>query len=144
MSNANFAQGTLLKLGDGATPVEGFTTIAEVTDIGGPSLALEIADVTNHSSLEGWREKIGTLLDAGEVSLSINYQPTHSTHNNTTGLIRDLRARTKRNFQLIFTDAGLTTWLFTALVTGFEPGEPIDGQLTADITLTITGKPTLV
>jgi predicted secreted protein len=144
MSNANFAQGTLLKLGDGATPVEGFTTIAEVTDIGGPALALEIADVTNHSSLEGWREKIGTLLDGGEVSLSINYQPTNATHNNTTGLVRDMRTRTKRNFQLIFTDGGGTIWAFTALVTGFEPGAPIDGQLSADVSLTVTGKPTLV
>jgi hypothetical protein len=29
-------------------------------------------------------------------------------------------------------------------VTGFEPTEPVDAQLTADVTLQITGKPTLV
>src|SRR3972149_3606612 len=144
MSNAVFAHGTLLKIGDGATPVEGFTTIAEVNDLGGPSLALEAVDVTNPPPLEGWREFIGGLLDGGEVSFSINYQPTHATHNNTTGLLRDMRTRTKRNFQLVFTDIGGTTWSFTALVTGFEPGAPVDAQLTADVTLQITGKPTLI
>jgi len=144
MSSAIFAQGTLLKIGDGATPTEGFTTIAEVNDLGGPALALEAVDVTNHSSLEGWKEFIGGLLDAGEVSFSINYQPTHATHNNTTGLIRDMRTRTKRNFQLVFTDSGNTTWSFTALITGFEPTEPTDAQLTADCTLQVTGKPTIV
>jgi predicted secreted protein len=143
MSNAIFAQGTLLKIGDGAG-TEVFTTIAEVTDIGGPELTLEVADVTNHSSTAGWREKIGAILDGGQVSLSINYIPTDATHNNTAGLVRDLRSRTKRNFQLVFSDSGNTTWAFTALVVSFSPAEPIDGQLAAEVSLDITGQPTLV
>lgn len=144
MSNALFALGTLLQIGDGAATSEVFTTIAEVSDIGGPEIALESVEVTNHSSPSGWREKIGGILDGGNISLTINYQPTHATHNNTAGLIADLRQRTKRNFQLVFTDSGTTTWSFTALVTSFSPAEPIDGALTAEITLEITGAPTLV
>ena len=144
MSNAVFALGTLLKIGDGAATSEVFTTIAEVSDIGGPELAQETVEVTNHSSPGGWREKIGGILDGGNVSLAINYQPTHATHNNTAGLVKDLRSRTKRNFELVFTDAGNTTWSFTALVTSFAPAEPIDGALTAEVTLEITGAPTLV
>ena len=142
MSNAVFAHGTLLKAGDGAA-TEVFTTVAEVTDIGGPSLALDPVEVTNHDSTAGWREFIGGLLDGGEVTLTINYIPANATHNATNGLIADMTARTKRNFQLVFPDSGTTTWSFTALVTAFEPGEPIDAQLTADVTLKITGQPTL-
>ncbi len=144
MSNAVFALGTLLKIGDGAATSEGFTTIAEVSDIGGPELALESIEVTNHSSPGGWREKIGGILDGGNVSLTINYDPPHATHNNTAGLIRDLRSRTLRNFELVFTDTGSTKWSFTALVAGFSPAEPIDGALTAEVTLEISGAPTLV
>lgn len=143
-TGAIFAQGTLLKLGDAATPTEGFTTIAEVTDLGGPSLALETADATSHDSTGGWREKIGALLNGGEVTFSINYIPTNATHDNTTGLIKDMRSRTLRNFQLVFPDSGSTTWSFAALLTAFEPGEPIDEKLTADVTLEISGQPTLV
>ncbi len=141
MTAAITAFGTLLKIGDGAG-TEVFTTIAEVTDIGGPELALEIAEVTSHSSTGGWKEKIGALLDGGQVSLSINYIPTNVTHNATGGLIRDMVARNVRNFTLTFPNS--TVWAFSALVVGFSPTEPIDNALTADVTLEITGVPTLV
>lgn len=137
------AFGTLLKIGDGGGS-EVFTTIAEVTDITGPGLTLETLDTLSHSSSGGWRERIPTFLDGGEVSFEINYDPSAATHNNTTGLVRDLRTRTKRNFQLVFPTAGNPMWVFSAYVTNFEPGAPADGMLTASVTLMISGPPTLV
>ncbi|MGE5553295.1 MAG: phage tail tube protein [Betaproteobacteria bacterium] len=143
MSNAISAFGTLLKIGDGATPTENFTTIAEVTNISGPGFALETAEATSHSSPGGWREYIATLLDAGEVTFDINFLPTDPTHGYSTGLLRDMVNRTKRNFKLVFPDASNTTWTFAAFVTGFEPSEPIDDKLSASVTLKITGQPIL-
>ena len=136
------AFGTLLKIGDGGSP-ESFTTIAEVTNIGGPSLSLDPIDVTNHSSTGGWKEFIGGLLDGGEVSFEINYDPVGATHDASTGLIADMSARTVRNFQLVFPDTGNTTWSFSALVTAFQPSEPIDNKLSASVTLKVSGQPTL-
>jgi predicted secreted protein len=136
------AFGTLLKKGDGGSP-ESFTTIAQVTNIGGPSLALDPIEVTCHTSTGGWKEFIGGLLDGGEVSFDINYDPVGATHNASTGLIADMVARTVRNFQLVFPDTGSTTWSFAALVTAFEPSEPIDDKLAASVTLKLTGQPTL-
>lgn len=137
------AFGTLLKIGDGGGGGEVFTTIAEVFEIGGPGLTLETIDVTHHTSTAGWREFVGGLLDGGEVSLSINYDPVDATHDASTGLIADMEARTVRNFQLVFPDTGTTTWTFAALVTGFEPSEPIDDKLAADVSLKLSGQPTL-
>jgi len=142
MTNALAAFGTLLKIGDGGG-TEVFTSIAEVTDISGPKFKLDTTEVTSHTSAGAWREKIPTLLDAGEMSLKINFIPTGATHSQTSGLLKDMRSRTKRNFQLLFSDSGVTTWSFAAYVTSFEPSEPIDGALAADVTLTITGAPTL-
>jgi len=142
MSNAISAFGTLLKIGDGGSP-ETFTTIAEVTDISGPSLSADTIDVTNHNSAGGYREFIQGLKDAGEVTFTINFIPTESTHNAATGLLKDYEDGTLRNFQLVFPDAGNTTWSFAAVVTGFEPAEPIDDKLAADVTLKISGQPTL-
>lgn len=137
------AFGTLLKVGDGGSPTESFTTIAEVFNIGGPSLSLDPIEITNHSSTGGWKEFVGGLLDGGEVSFDINYDPVGATHDASTGLIADMVARTQRNFQLVFPDTGNTTWSFTALVTAFEPSEPVDDKLAASVTLKLTGQPTL-
>jgi len=142
MSNAVSAFGTLLKIGDGGEP-ETFTTIAEVTDISGPSLSADTIDVTSHDSPGGYREFIQGLKDAGEVTFTINFIPTEATHDASTGLLKDYNDGTLRNFQLVFPDPGNTTWSFAAVVTGFEPSEPTDDKLSADVTLKISGQPTL-
>lgn len=142
MSNALSSQGTLLKIGDGGGP-ETFTTIAEVLDIQGPALALDHQDVTSHDSTGGWEEVIGTILRSGEVTFDLNYIPTEGTHDHSTGLLADMTARTKRNFELVFPDGGSTTWSFTAIVSKFQPASPVAGQLKGSIGLKITGQPTL-
>lgn len=141
MSNAISSYGTLLKVGDGAAP-ENFTAIAEVKDISGPSFSLGTEEVTNYSS-NGWREFVATILDAGEISFDINFIPSETTHDVTTGLLADMVNKTKRNFQIEFPDTGATTWTFAAYVTGFELSEPVEGALGASVTLRITGQPTL-
>lgn len=133
--------GVLLKIGNGATS-ETFTTIAEVRDIEGPELELEAKEVTSHDS-GGWREYIGTLLTGGEVSFDLNFLPANATHGYSSGLIEDMVNRTKRNFQLVFPDTDTTTWQFAALVTGFKPSAAVEDELTAEVTLRVTGQPTL-
>jgi predicted secreted protein len=141
-TNAVNAFGTLLKIGDGGGS-EVFTTIAEVTNISGPSLSLDTIEVTNHSSTNGWKERIAGLLDAGEVTFDINYLPTDATHSFSAGLVKDMVNRTKRNFKIVFPNTGNTTWTFSAFVTKFQPKAPTNDRLTASVSLMITGQPTL-
>ncbi len=138
MSGALAAFGTFLKIGDGGGP-ETFTTIAEVTDLGGPKLKRDTIDVTNHSSSGKWREFLAGLKDGGTVSMKLNFIPTNATHSPTTGLLNDFDDGTLRNFKLYFTDAGPTIASFAAIVTSFEPAEPVDGALTADSELKVSG-----
>ena len=140
-SQAIFAHGTLLKIGDGGGP-EVFTTVAEAQSIKGPNIKQATIDVTSHSS-GGWKEFIGGILEGGQVTFQLNFIPTDATQGNTSGLLRDLKNRTKRNFKLVLTDPGVTTWAFTALVTDFPIDAPTDGKLSASVTLQITGIPTL-
>lgn len=135
--------GTLLKIGDGGSP-EVFTTIGELLDIKGPELEAETEDATNHSSTDGWEEKVVTILKGGQVSFEVNYSPEATTHNAASGLIRDFKNRTKRNFKLVFPNPAVTTWTFSAYVTKFSPAAPVKGILKGSITLDITGVPTLV
>ncbi|MFZ4773933.1 MAG: phage tail tube protein [Terrimicrobiaceae bacterium] len=129
-----------MKIGDGAG-TEAFTTIAEVQKIGGPKLKLDTKEVTSHSSTGGWREFIATLLDAGEVSFDGNFIPTNATQSQSSGVLKDMKNRTKRNFQLILPDT--TTWTFAAFVTGFEISAQFDDVLSFSASLKITGAPTL-
>ena len=131
--------GSLLKRGDGAV-AEAFTAIAECTNISGPALTQETAEVTHHESPGGFGEHIGTILRAGEVTLDLNFIPTSVTQK---ALRSDLVAKTLRNLQLVFPDPGNTTWSFSALVTSFEVTEPVDDKLGASCTLMISGEPTL-
>jgi len=136
------AYGTLLQLGDGGTP-ENFTTIAEVRDIGGPELGLDTVDVTSHDSPGAWEELIATIKRSGSVTFGINYIPTGATHDATTGLIASFAAKTRENFKLVFPDGLTTTWAFAAYVVGLSPSAPVAGELSASVTLKLTGQPTL-
>lgn len=142
MSDALSAIGTLLKKGDGQV-VEVFATIAEVKDITGPELSLDVQDVTSQDSEDGWEEVVPTILKSGKVTFDLNFIPTDETQDAHTGLISDMVGKVKRNFKLIFPDAAATTWSFAAYVVEFKPTAPVSGILTASVGLKITGKPTL-
>jgi len=141
-SAATAGIGTLLKIGDAATP-EVFTTIAEVLDITGPGLTSDLVDITNMDSAASWEESLPTILRSGEITFSVNFLPTNTTQSSTAGLINDFENRTNRNFQLVFTDTPATTWSISGYVTNVSPSAPVAAQLTMDVTIKLTGQPTL-
>lgn len=134
--------GTYLKIGDGASS-ETFTTIAEVKDIKGPGLKVNTEDVTSHSSTGGWKEIIGTILEGGKISFAINWLPGHATQSYSAGLLKDMIAKQLRNFQLVVPAASTLTWTFAAIVTEFTPDLKVKGGQAADVSLEISGAPTL-
>jgi hypothetical protein len=121
----------------GVAPVE----TAAVTNIGGPGLALDTEDVTSHDSTGAWEEVVATILRSGEVTLDIVYDPAGGTHDDTTGLVYRLDNRIRSHFDLIFRSTN--NWTFFGFVTGFEPSAPVDGALTASVTIKIDGPPVL-
>lgn len=142
MSEALNSINTILKIGDGATPTEVFTAIAEVKDIAGPQLSTDTVDITSRTSPGKFEEALPTIIRTGQVTFDINFLPTNGTHDAETGLLADLKNMTKRNFQLVFPDAAETTWSFSAYVVQFQPNAPVAGVLSASVALKITGQPT--
>jgi len=120
------------------------TEIAEITDITPPGLSRDTFEASHHQSPDRWKEFRKALKDGGEVSLTIQYIPTNSTHNAATGILSDFADDTTiRSWDLVFPDTAATTWTFSAIVTGFAPGPDREGKLSADVTLKVSGKPTL-
>lgn len=109
MSNATAGKGSIFSRGDGATPTEAFTAIAEVTSITGPNMTAETIDVTNMDS-GGWREFITSLKDAGEVSFGLNFQPGATSH---IALIQDEIDTQVRNYRIEWPDAKVAATLAT-------------------------------
>ncbi len=131
--------GTLLKIGDGATP-EVFTTVAEVKDITGPGLTREFAEFTNQSSAGGYREYKPTFKNSGDVTFKCNFLPDDTTQGfSTTGLLKDYEDGILRNFELVYPDPGATKASFAAYVANIQPQSPISGPLELNVTLRVTG-----
>lgn len=127
----------------GTALLRGAVEIAQVTSISGPGIALDTVDVTEHDG-NGWEELVPTILRSGEITLEIAYDPAEATHKNASGgLLYDLVSRTSTAYTLTFPTTPAASWTFNAFVTGFEPSAPVDGALTASVTLKITGTVTL-
>lgn len=130
------AKGTLLKVGDGGGS-ETFTTVPGITSISGPSMSLDVVDVSDMSST--WKEYDNALIDGGEIQCSGNFISGNAVQN---GLQDDFIAGTLRNFQVVWID-GPTTWTVPCFITSWEPGGEVNGKLTLSFTLKISGTVTI-
>ena len=127
------AFGTLLQIDNSGV----YTTIAFVQDISGPGISMDVIETTSHEQADAWRTFVPGLINGGEVSAKIAYDPGNATQGNATGVLSELTGRTTEGFKIIWPDE--KTYTFDALVTGFEPSAPYDGLLGADISLKVTG-----
>ena len=137
MSIAKIANGTLLKVGDGASP-EVFTTIPEVSKLSGPSIKFDLLDVTTHDSVGYFREFIPGLADGENINATVNWRPANMVHKS---LRVDSYARTLRAFKVVFPDTADNTVDLDAYVSGLPPVADIGAVLTAALTFKITGQP---
>lgn len=127
------SQGTVLKLGANA--------IAELNSIGGLSLSADAVDVTSLTSTDGFREFISGFKDAGEVSLSGNFKPNDT--NGQAALLTNLKDGSVDEYKIVFPEDMDYEWTFDAIVTGYSTAASLDGQVTFEATLKVTGVPTL-
>jgi len=132
---------TLLYLGAAGSPPGGYTLIANVGDITGPSMSAAVVDVTSHSTAVPWREKITTLLDGGTVTFPLVFDPGDSNHQTLLGVFVN---RQQRGYKLQFPDPGQTTWYFDAYIDKFSEDMKVAGGIMASVSFVITGEPTVV
>lgn len=119
-----------------------FEVIASVQEISGPSREREAIEVTAHDSADQYREFVKGLKDGGEVTLTLNYDPNETTHED---LDSDFEEKDNRDYQvIIFPDtAEEHTWDFEALITALGDEFPHDDKMSREVTVKISGKPTL-
>jgi predicted secreted protein len=131
---------TFLQLGNGASP-EVFTTVANVSSITGPGLSLNVVDVTSHSTAVPWRQKIGILLDQGDLTFDCYFIPNDAGHQ---ALMAQFVTRNTTDWQLSFpTTPTRTVWGLHGFISKFSMSEPVDNVVKAQLTITGTGIPAI-
>jgi len=115
---------------------ETFATIAEVKSISGPGLSSETIDATHMESPNSYREMLVGLKTGGEVSVEMNFLPGNANH---ILLSTTFGNRTKKRYQLVFPDTGVTKWQFEGYITSMQPSATIDDILSCSVSFTLTG-----
>ncbi len=114
--------------------------VAGVKSISGPGLSADTEDVTTHDQAHFWEEQIVTILRSGEATIDLVYDPADASQ---VDVLAELVGRDEAPFEVRFPDTAQTMWSFNAFVTGFEPSAPVDGSLTASMTIKLSGDLTL-
>lgn len=124
--------GTVLKIGDGATPTEVFTAVGQITDWDGFD---EKTNSINTRSLDDTHEEKegGAVIDSGSTGFDILYDLA----NTQASAIRS-GLGTKKNFRMIMSN-GTTQFAFAAVITGFKTMGKKDDKLRAKVSLDISG-----
>ena len=114
--------------------------IAEVTSISGPSMKVDMIDVTSHDSPDTFREFIAGLADGGEVTFEGNFIASDSA--GIIAFITDMQARTAKTCKITL-PASLGYWSGTAYATAFDMNYAHDDRISFTATVKYAGKPAL-
>lgn len=112
--------------------------IAQVRNISGPGVSGNDVDTTTLDSSSNYRTFVGGLLDPGEVTFSIAYDPTNATH---TRLARYLNDRYTANWKVAAGSSAGTLTAFSGHIKGMSREIPLDDLITCDLTIKVSGKP---
>jgi predicted secreted protein len=128
--------GTLLKIKK-TTPI----TVAGLTSISGLELSADTTDVTTLDSAGGYREFIGGLKDAGEVSVEGFLDAT--TGKGQKEMYDLFESGAVEDFTIDFPAETKTKWEFKGIVTGFSTNVSLEDPLAFSATIKVSGAPTL-
>ena len=115
-----------------------WVTLAEVSNISGPSMTRDFIDVTNFDSEDSFREFISGFRDSGTVSFVMNFTRTSYDIMKTDYEDDDLQ-----DYEIILTDSVSTSFQFQGLVTELPLEVPVDDKVTVNVTIKISGAVTV-
>ena len=137
-ADADIGFGTEFHRFDATLATPDYELVGQLVDITPPNLTRDTFDRTHHQSPKRFREFGAALLDAGEMSLSVQM----SGPGGLTSFIEDMTTAEVVKYKMVWPDA--TEWLFDGYVIAVTPETPIDDKQMASITIKLTGVPAFV
>lgn len=121
--------GTVLKVGDGASP-EVFTAVAAVASLKAPGITNGKIDAS-HLSVTNRRKRY--IVGMGELTVvtgRANYLPANATHKNAAnGMLALANSGATNNWLIVFSDDDDSEMEFSGFVTKWEPSEAANDSL---------------
>jgi hypothetical protein len=131
--------GVQLRVSDAFPATSPTNLIGQVMSVTPPSPTRDIIDVTSSSSPNMAREFITGLIDYGEATCEMNWEPGSAADTLLRGISLE---RSPRTYQLRWTqttpDVAIT---FTGYLTAYERSSPMGEKMTATVTIKVTGEP---
>ncbi len=80
----------------------------------------------------------------GQFTVPLNFLPTDPTHDHLTGIQAHFFTNTVSGYKVTFpVAAGSVEWVMSGQVQGIDANAPVDGKLSANLTLRFSGKMTI-
>jgi hypothetical protein len=119
------------------TSMDATGVVGEVTNISGPTGSAGVIDVTHLLSTA--KEKMMGLPDEGQITLELNFAYSTSGNDKQKAIVADRKARTKRQWGIIFSDTSSSLARGDGYITGFSVTGSVDNKLSANVTIEIDG-----
>lgn len=114
------------------------TLLAEVFNASPPNEQTDQVDVTHYGSSGRRREFISGLIDGGEITIEMNYNPGSATDLLCQDAKDDGDVRQAR-ISIPKSPTGRRQFTGNCIVTGYEIANPVDDKATATLTLKVSG-----
>ena len=116
--------------------------IGNIMSISGPDQSRDTIDTSTMDSAAKWREFISGMLDAGEITMEVNYDGASGGDANTlqARLVADIEQWT-----ITFNDVGAeaaSKYVVDGFVTALGTATPFDDKITQSVTIKLTGAAT--
>lgn len=124
--------------GHGTLIARNGTTIAELGDIQTPALSRNEFDATTQQ--EDIDSYVLGVFRRGALTVQMNFIPKDGTHDHQTGLIDAMITKTMDQYEVTFPDGpSPTVWLMSGQVQAVNATAPVDGKLSASVTIRFSG-----
>lgn len=135
--------GSKLRKGDGGSPSETFTDVALVKSVNGPGESVAELDTTTLDNADAFQTFLPGLINGGEISVELLFDPNAATQDESTGLYKDKNDRTVRNWRLVMPTAVNRRFAFAGFIKSIGPSGKVEDLAMLSVTIKITGKPVL-
>lgn len=112
--------------------------IAQLTGISGPGVDFAEVDTTTMDSSSNYRTSVPGIGNAGDVTLTMMYDPAAASHKI---LAEAAVNRTTKVFTVYHGSSTGDTDVFSAWVKSIGREIPMDGMISSDVAIHVTGKP---
>jgi hypothetical protein len=119
-----------------------FQDIGGITDFSGPNLSRDAIESATHQSPDGYKQKAPGLRDPGDVSFTVEWDQSDTTHVGTNSLLDQFNDDDIYPYRIVYPEDPTEGWQFDGFLTKYSGAKaPVNGKLEADMTITLAGKP---